>query len=57
MNIDEQVLCEGGMQELGRAVSLAAVQSRLLSSHSARGTASCTEAGDIWSRSAPGESL
>ena len=47
MNIDEQVLCEVGLQELGRAVSLAAVQSRLLSSHSARGTASCTEAGDI----------
>ena len=39
-----QVLSEGGVQELGRAVTLAAVQLCVVSTHPARGTASCTEA-------------
>ena len=38
-----QVLGEGGVQQLGRAVSLAALQLRLLSTHPACRTASRTE--------------
>ena len=41
-----QVLGEGGVQELGAAVTLAAVQLRVMSTHLARRTASCTETAD-----------